>query len=316
MKFYNEAGKMSIGSRLRRLTDTITEDAAQIYQLFGVDLHPKWFPVFHAVSQGDGTITEIAAHIGHSHASVSKIVAEMVKKNVVVEKKDKQDGRRNVISLSRKGKELAEKIKDQYADVNSAIEDMLNHTRNNLWNAIEEWEYLLEQKSLLKRVQEQKKRRESSEIRIVDYKPKYAAAFKALNEEWISTYFTMEKEDYKALDNPKEYILKPGGAIVVALYNEEPVGVCALLKMNDPHYDYEMVKMAVSPDMRGKNVGWLLGQAIIQKAKELGAKTLYLESNTILKPAIGLYQKLGFAKVVGHATPYERCNIQMALKIV
>jgi GNAT superfamily N-acetyltransferase len=101
----------------------------------------------------------------------------------------------------------------------------------------------------------------------------------------------------------------------VALYNEEPVGVCALIKMKDPDYDYELAKMAVSPRAQGKNIGWLLGQAIVEKAKSLGAKKVYLESNTILKPAINLYHKLGFKKIAGHATPYERCNIQMEIQI-
>ena len=101
----------------------------------------------------------------------------------------------------------------------------------------------------------------------------------------------------------------------MALYQNEPVGVCALLKMDDPVYNYELIKMAVKPAMQGKNIGWLLGQAIIDKARSLGASAIYLESNTILKPAISLYQKLGFKKVFGRATPYKRCNIQMELQL-
>ena len=73
--------------------------------------------------------------------------------------------------------------------------------------------------------------------------------------------------------------------------------------------------MAVSPKAQGKSIGWLLGKAAIEKAKSLGVQKLYLESNTKLQPAINLYHKLGFQKVVGHATPYERCNIQMELVI-
>jgi GNAT superfamily N-acetyltransferase len=147
----------------------------------------------------------------------------------------------------------------------------------------------------------------------VDYTPKYQKAFRDLNEAWIRQYFKLEEADYKALDNPKNYILKSGGHIYVALYNDVPVGVCALIKMDDPVYDFELAKMAVSPQAQGKNIGFLLGQAIIKKARSLGASRLYLESNTILVPAINLYHKLGFKKVVGHATPYERCNIQMEL---
>ena len=153
------------------------------------------------------------------------------------------------------------------------------------------------------------------EVTITDYTPGYKTAFKALNEEWISSYFTMEESDYKALDHPEEYILNKSGQIIVALFDEKPVGVCALIKMDDPEYDFELAKMAVSPTMQGKHIGFLLGRAIIEKAKAAGAKNVYLESNTILKPAIKLYEKLGFKKIAGRATPYARCNIQMGLKI-
>lgn len=314
MEFFSQVGKLALGSRLRMLTERITDDAAHIYKLYDVELQPKWFPVFYILSQGEPrTITAIAREIGHSHPSVSKIIGEMTTKGYIAEKKDKSDGRTTLVTLSPKGKAITEKIAVQYTDVNNAIEEILTQTRHDLWKALEEWEFLLEQKTLLKRVHEQKKKRESQHVKIVDYTPKYQKAFRDLNEAWIRQYFKLEEADYKALDNPKNYILKSGGHIYVALYNDVPVGVCALIKMDDPVYDFELAKMAVSPQAQGKNIGFLLGQAIIRKARSLGASRLYLESNTILVPAINLYHKLGFKKVVGHATPYERCNIQMEL---
>ncbi|GAA3958515.1 hypothetical protein GCM10022246_10100 [Pedobacter ginsengiterrae] len=156
---------------------------------------------------------------------------------------------------------------------------------------------------------------ERKDIIIVAYEMKYHAAFKAINEEWISTHFQMEQEDYNSLENPQEFILNRGGKILVALLNNKPVGVCALIKMKDSEYDFEMAKMAVSPEARGKKIGWLLGIKIIETAKAIGAKTLYLESNTILKPAISLYYKLGFEKIVEQHTAYKRCNIQMKLEL-
>ncbi|MFD2935373.1 GNAT family N-acetyltransferase [Spirosoma flavum] len=131
----------------------------------------------------------------------------------------------------------------------------------------------------------------------------------------MSAYFTMEESDYKALDNPKEHILDKGGKIFIALYRNEPVGVCALIKMDDPVYDFELAKMAVSPKAQGKSIGKRLGEAAIKAAREVGASRIYLESNTILTPAINLYQKLGFQKVVGRTTPYKRGNIQMELNL-
>ena len=249
--------------------------------------------------------------IGHSHPSVSKIVREMIKAGLVLEKKDDADGRRNMVSLSERGISYTVKIQDQYTDVEHAIEAVNSQATHDLWKAIEEWEFLLDQKSLLRRVSEEKKRRESMDVQIVEYKPEYAAEFKSLNEEWISTYFKMEEADYKSLNDPEGYILKKGGHILVALYQRKPVGVCALIKMENSEYEFELAKMAVAPDMQGRHIGWLLGQAVFEKARALGATKLYLESNTILKPAIQLYHKLGFKKVTGIPSPYERCNIQM-----
>jgi len=316
MEIFERMGKMALGSRLRLMTASVTDDAAKIYELYDVDLSPKWFPVFFVLSEdGEKTITEIANEIGHSQPSVSKIIQEMTLAGLVQDNRKSLDKRQNVVALTKKGKAISEQIKVQCTDVDLAIESIISEARYNLWEAIEEWEFLLEQKSLLRRVQEQKKIRESKDVQIVKYEDRYQTAFKSFNEEWISTYFRMEEADYKALDNPKEYILDTGGKIFVALYNNEPVGVCALIKMNDSDYDFELAKMAVSPKLQGKSVGWLLGQAVVNAAKELGATNLYLESNTILKPAINLYQKLGFKKIVGRSTPYERCNIQMELQL-
>ena len=316
MNFFKEAGIKAIGSRLRMLTDKITDDAASIYKLYDIDLQPKWFPVFYALSQGEEkTITGIAQEIGHSHPSVSKIISEMIIAGLIQERKDDADGRRNLVSLSDQGQGIIEKIQFQYQDVEDAIQSIATQARHDLWGAIEEWEFLLEQKSLLRRVGEQKKQRESADVEIVDYQPAYATAFKALNEEWISAYFKMEEVDYRSLDNPEGYILNKGGYILVALLHDKPVGVCALIKMNDAEHDFELAKMAVSPAEQGKRIGWLLGNAALDKAAELGATKVYLESNTLLKPAINLYHKLGFQKIAGYPTPYERCNIQMAVKI-
>lgn len=155
----------------------------------------------------------------------------------------------------------------------------------------------------------------SKDIRIVPFEEKYRQAFKELNQWWIERYFTMEEMDYKALDNPKNYILDNGGYIAVALLNEEPVGVCALIKMEGSTYDFELAKMGVSPKAHRKGVGYILGKAIIKKAIASGASNIFLETNSMLTPAINLYKKLGFKEITGIVTPYERSNYQMELNV-
>jgi len=314
---FDKIGEMALGIRLRALSDLVTDDAEKIYELYNIALKPKWFPVFYFLSnQNEGkSITSIANAIGHSHPSAIKIVREMHKAELILEQKSKTDKRIKNIVLTPKGIKISQSIIAQYNDVENTIKDMMYQTRHNIWLAIQEFEYLLNEKSLLERVKEQKKSRESQEIEIIDYLPEHRDDFKLLNEQWIEQYFQIEKADQKALDNPEDYIIKRGGKILVAIQNNTILGVCALLKKQDQKYEYELAKMAVSPKAQGKGIGNLLGKSIIEKAKDLGASYIYLESNTILKPAISLYRKLGFKKVIGHHTPYERCNIQMELKI-
>ena len=148
-------------------------------------------------------------------------------------------------------------------------------------------------------------------VSIVNYSPEFKQAFRDLNYEWINKYFKVEASDLKMLENPETYILAPGGAILIALYHGEPVGTSALIKMENG--TYELAKMSVAPNMQGKKIGLRLGEAVIEKAKELKASKLFLETNSTLKPALSLYKKLGFSEVSGLSSPYDRCNVQMEL---
>lgn len=290
------------------------QEAAKIYGLYGVAAEPRWFPVFYALTQEDSqSVAQLAETIGQSQASVSQVIKEMNQRGFVTVSKAADDGRKTIITLSDQARQQLPALQHQLTDVGTAVDDMLTQTQHNIWMALDELDYLLAQQSLFERVNEQRKQRERGQVAIVPYTEQYHDAFRQLNQEWITTYFVMEEADYKALDHPDEKILQPGGAIMMALYQGEPVGTCALIKMDDT--SYEMAKMAVSPKAQGKHVGWLLGQAVLDKARELGAKRVYLESNTMLKPAINLYHKLGFQRIVGAVSPYQRANIQMELML-
>lgn len=315
MNIYQLTGKKAIGSRLRKLSETFTEDARKVYALYGLDFEPKWFPVFFLLMENKQMfITDIAQMIQHTHASVSQIVKDMKKKGIVKEEKDSRDGRKTLISLTEKGKDILTPLQSQLIDVQETVEELLSQMDHDLWKAIEETEYLLNQKSLYERVKVRKKERDSQEASIIDYQPQYKNDFRQLNEEWIKAFFKLEEQDVKVLNEPESYILEKGGHIFFAVLNDKIVGTCALIKLEEDYF--ELAKMAVAPEARGKNIGWLLGQAIVRKARSLNAKRLYLESNTLLVPAIQLYQKLGFKKINSKSTsPYQRSNIQMEMEL-
>jgi N-acetylglutamate synthase-like GNAT family acetyltransferase len=150
-----------------------------------------------------------------------------------------------------------------------------------------------------------------NEIIFSDYRPEFATDFKQLNIEWIAKYFTVEEHDVEQLSNPESYIIDKGGEVLFALLDEKVIGTCALIKTSDT--EFEMAKMAVSPRYQGLHIGYKLGIYFKEKAKAMGAKRIWLESNRVLTPAISLYKKLGFNEIPIDYTPYARADIRMEL---
>jgi GNAT superfamily N-acetyltransferase len=146
-------------------------------------------------------------------------------------------------------------------------------------------------------------------MEIVDFRPEHAAAFKALNEAWIARHFVLEPKDREVLGDPDGKILARGGRIFMALQDGEPVGCAAMIAMADG--GYEVAKMTVSEALRGAGLGRALMQRCIDEGARLGARRLYLETNSSLAPALGLYRAMGFRDLAPAATDYARADVFM-----
>jgi ribosomal protein S18 acetylase RimI-like enzyme len=132
-------------------------------------------------------------------------------------------------------------------------------------------------------------------MEIVEFAPGHAEAFRRLNEAWIAKYFAIEAKDREVLDDPEGKIIARGGRIFMALQGGEAVGCVALIALEDG--GYEVAKMTVSEDLRGSGLGRALMQRCIEAGAEAGAPRLYLETNSSLGPALGLYRAMGFEEV-------------------
>jgi ribosomal protein S18 acetylase RimI-like enzyme len=151
-----------------------------------------------------------------------------------------------------------------------------------------------------------------ADVKIVDYTSDHKKRFIEINEAWITKDFVLEEIDKRELYNPEENILKGGGAILIALHKNEPIGTCALVNMGNG--EYELIKMAVDEKARGLKIGKLLGLKALERAKFLGAKKVILHSNTKFSAiAIQLYIKLGFKEIPLIKSEFERANIKMEI---
>ena len=142
------------------------------------------------------------------------------------------------------------------------------------------------------------------------------SAFRVLNEEWITRYFTLEAKDRETLEDPENAILRKGGRVILVYEGEQAVGCVALLHVGEG--TYELSKMAVLPALRGRGIGRRLLAFTIEQAREMGAKQLSLGSSTKLPNAVHLYESLGFVHVPPERLPwmkYARSDVFMELAL-
>jgi GNAT superfamily N-acetyltransferase len=141
------------------------------------------------------------------------------------------------------------------------------------------------------------------------------AAFRRLNEEWLRKYFAIEKKDRELFDDPEGQILAGGGAIFLLDRDVEAIGCCALVRLDAQ--SFEVVKMAVTEGEQGKGYSKILLQACVDRARAVGAKRLFIETASKLKPAITLYRKFGFVEMPAERMPaaveFARVDVFMEL---
>ncbi|MBY0400395.1 GNAT family N-acetyltransferase [Myxococcota bacterium] len=144
-------------------------------------------------------------------------------------------------------------------------------------------------------------------------RPDHQGAFIALNEAWIERFFAIEEVDRRLARNPGR-ILDEGGAIWTATEGARVVGACALFRQDE--WSFELARMAVDPAHQGRGIGRTLAEAAIRWAGANGAIRITLLTNTVLAPAVALYESLGFEVTRRGPHPdYARCNLVMALEL-
>jgi putative acetyltransferase len=145
---------------------------------------------------------------------------------------------------------------------------------------------------------------------VVPYREEFRAAFEQLNRDWIESYFVLEEADREVFGDPRAKILAPGGQIFFVVEGSQVQRTCAVLRHGID--ECEIAKMAVAPAARGRGLGDLLMEAAIAFATGVGARRVAIVSNTVLEPAIRLYQKHGFVRVpLASDGRYRRSNIRM-----
>lgn len=314
MTLVKDLGNIAFGTRLRLLTEKIMQDGFKVYELQKVDFEPRWFTMFYLLSKRSPlSISEITTELGYTQPAVTQIANIMQKKGLVKVVKDKSDTRKKMLTLSPKGRTLLPKLEPIWKAFNDAVDELFRTIGYDVLAIVARLEDELEKKDMLARVTEKIESGNTHFPTITTYDENYKDSFRSLNYEWLEKYFKVEEEDKKLLHNPKEEIIDKGGEVFFARINGDVVGTAAMIKYDDK--TYELAKMAVTESAQGKKAGRMLADAVINSARGKNADVLFLESNTKLTQAMGLYKKLGFQLVENNTSKYERSTIKMELKL-
>lgn len=121
--------------------------------------------------------------------------------------------------------------------------------------------------------------------------PEARALLQALHAEQLTRYgFADDPHD----TDPSDF--RAPGLFVIGYMDERPVA-CGGCRPWDP-LTFEIKRMYVSPDHRGRGFGRLILQRLEQQARTAGARRIILETGARNAEALGLYAKAGY-----HAIP-------------
>jgi len=152
-------------------------------------------------------------------------------------------------------------------------------------------------------------------MKIVTWQPAYSEEFKKMNLQWLEEFFFVEPHDEDVLGDPENYIIKPGGTILFVQDDHLHLIACVAL-MKIENNIFELTKMAVKPEYRGKKIGQKLMKSTLDFAREKNWEELIIYSNRKLENAIHLYKKYGFVEIpIEENNPYSRGDIKMHLNL-
>jgi len=312
MNLIADLGELALATRLKRLSDRLMQDVSRIYREHEVTFRARWFPVLLALSRSaPQSISELARALGLTHTAINQIAAEMSLEGLLLSRRDRQDDRRRLLSLSEEGQRAVERLTPLWNEIRAANVEIIHESGHDLVAAVDAVEVLLDERSMYQRLHE---RLTENAAEIVDYAPELAPAFRNLNLAWLEEHFTVEEEDRAILEEPEEHILRGGGAVLFALVEGAAVGTCALLRHTAS--TWELAKMAVAAHHRGRGIGRRLAVYALDRARSGGAESVFLLTSPQLEAAVRLYRSLGFEEIaqppVEH-TSRSRCSIALQL---
>lgn len=310
--YLSSLSELALGSRLKALSDHFYAAADEVYRGCGAHIEARWFPVLRYLWEyGPSAVGDVAQAIGQTHSAVSQLADKLVKAGLVKRRRDPGDGRRSVLALTDKAGTALARLGPVWCSIRRGVASSLGEEGTRLLAALSAVEQALAERPIVPAILAEYTALNDAPIEIVPFDPSLAPHFYRLNAQWLEKYFRLEDIDRQMLSDPQRYVIEPGGALLFARKGREVVGTCALL-CESPGV-YELSKMCVDELFHGLGVGRKLLDAAVAEFHRLGGRELFLESNSRLKTALAMYEKVGFVhqSQVRPGSHYERADVYM-----
>lgn len=144
-------------------------------------------------------------------------------------------------------------------------------------------------------------------MKIIQFEERYRQDFIAMNTSWIIDYFqNLEPQDMNTFEKIDED-LKRGGMIFFAVKDDTALATCMAKPLEGS--TWEICKLASNKNRSHSGAGSAVFREAMQWAIDHRAKRLFIISNRVLKPALHIYEKMGFQEVQLENYEYERGDI-------
>ena len=227
-------------------------------------------------------VRALRARLGLDSGYLSRVLRSLETQRLVTVRSSRSDGRVRHANLTKAGLAERQELDRRSDDLALRIlEPLGERQRASLLAAMTEVERLIE----------------ASMVKFGVEDPESADAKWCLQQyfEELNARFDGGFDASKSRPTAPEEIRPPAGAFVIARLRGRPVG-CGLVKCQRGGAAH-IRRMWVAPSARGLGVGRRLLQELEQRAGELGARTVQLDTNKALSEAISLYQRAGYKKV-------------------
>lgn len=238
--------------------------------------------LLYEIGRNGAEVRSLRARLDLDSGYVSRLLRSLERQALVQALPTAEDGRVRRVELTRKGlRELAEldRLSDEFA--RTVLAPLIASQRQRLTEAMAEVERLIK----------------ASAVEIAAETPDSPDARWCLNEYFneLGARFECGFDPARSISATADELTPPAGIFVVARLGGQPIG-CGALKSKNGDIG-EIKRMWVRADARGLGIGRRILESLENHARELGIRTLRLETNETLSEAQALYRKCGYREV-------------------